>query len=373
MNILIMRMGLAIRSKEKSYNVQEIGLAKALTKMGHNAQVIYFLSGLQKKEQSDINEFVTYHPAKSIGHQVFLSNKELDDIKCDAVILFCDNKVSSNVVIKWCKEKKIPVVCYFGISGSNTKHVVQKLIYKLLTAPNNKILSQTYNITKTNSVKIELENLGIPVQKVVPVGLDESLLHDVLAKETINEIKHSLGLKKDEKIIAFVGRLTDEKKPLFALELIKKINVNGKYHLIMIGNGNLKEEVLSYVKRNSLEQFVTLIETVPYNEMYQYYAISDILINCREDEIFGMAILEGMYYGCKVIAHTAPGPNDIITNNYDGILIDNYDAQMWVDLICSSADKAMLSQNAKKTIRDRYLWNHIAEEFIKCISEGRYM
>lgn len=40
-----------------------------------------------------------------------------------------------------------------------------------------------------------------------------------------------------------------------------------------------------------------------------------------------MAILEAMYYGCKVVAWDAPGPNLIIENGKSGWLVRDADCK----------------------------------------------
>lgn len=370
MKIVVMRLGLAIKSKETAYNVQEIGLAKALNKMGHTIQVVYFLKDIQKEEKSANNEFVSYLPARAIGHQVVISEKEVNGLSCDALILFCDNKVSSHVVINWCKKNKKPYVCYFGIYKPGNNGVVQRLMHQILTYPNKSALRDSCNATKTRSVKRVLEEEGIPVQRVIPVGLDQSLLHNCVSENEKQAFRKENNIGDDAHIVLFVGRLTEDKKPLFALSVLKELLRYDNYHMIMIGTGELKSKVDQYIAENSMKNVVSRIDKVPYSEIYKYYTVSEYFLNCRDDEIFGMAILEGMYYGCKVVAHQAPGPDDIIENSVTGILMDNYDAVCWAKKIQDIRSDDELVKNARQTVQTRFTWDYVAGQFVDCIYRG---
>jgi 1,2-diacylglycerol 3-alpha-glucosyltransferase len=89
------------------------------------------------------------------------------------------------------------------------------------------------------------------------------------------------------------------------------------------------------------------------------------MVNLNTEEIFGMAILEAMYYGCPVIARRAPGPEYIIEDGTDGILCADDEA------VAAAVEAPVLpdaiSQNARQKIRENFLWDSTASVIIKCI------
>lgn len=54
---------------------------------------------------------------------------------------------------------------------------------------------------------------------------------------------------------------------------------------------------------------VKIIDRVPYEEMWKIYVMSDYFVNLNRGEIFGMAIMEAVYYETSVAAIAAPGPS----------------------------------------------------------------
>jgi len=80
-------------------------------------------------------------------------------------------------------------------------------------------------------------------------------------------------------------------------------------------------------------------------------------VNLNRQEIFGMAILEAMYYGCKVVAWHAPGPDHMIENGISGWLVEN--AEQAVEKIMDTAD---LSVAANRRIKTAFLWESTAHK-----------
>ncbi len=87
---------------------------------------------------------------------------------------------------------------------------------------------------------------------------------------------------------------------------ILKIDVN--YKLLMVGSGKLKEIVIAKIKELGIQYKAQMLENIPNSDIWELYRFSEAFINLNQQEIFGMAILEAMYYGCKVVAWKAPGP-----------------------------------------------------------------
>ncbi|WP_418747610.1 glycosyltransferase family 4 protein [Frisingicoccus sp.] len=370
MKITILRVGLAIQEKEGTYNVQEIGLSKALCNLGYEADVVYFLDSIERLLCSCKNSNVKYLPCKSIGHQIIIKKSVLSEIDSDAMIIFCDNKLSSNIVIRWCNDRRIPYMCYFGLYKTDSSRVLNKIIGGLITRLNRRELKNSINVTKTNAVKNILEANDVPVKGVIPVGLDEELLRKEEDIGVIVDVRKKLGINLESKVLLFVGRLTEVKNPLLAIEIIERfIECGEDFTLILIGNGRLKAQVLKRIDNSKCKDHIIYIEQVPYELMFQYYMTADCFLNFSNIEIFGMAILESLYYGCRVIAYKAPGPLDIIEHGKNGLLLSNYDVDNWCESIKQAMQTDSLILEGKRTVREKYMWNQIAKAFVELLEE----
>ena len=134
------------------------------------------------------------------------------------------------------------------------------------------------------------------------------------------------------------------------------------YKLLMVGTGELKEDVEAETKHLDLADSVQMIERIPNNEIWELYRFAAAFINLNQQEIFGMAILEAMYYGCKVVAWKAPGPNFIITNNVTGYLANSNES-----VIEAIEAEHNVSEAAHQCILQRFTWNASANRMRKVI------
>lgn len=100
--------------------------------------------------------------------------------------------------------------------------------------------------------------------------------------------------------------------------------------------------------------------------MWKYYMASDYFVNLNSGEIFGMSILEAMFYRLTVIALSAPGPSYIINNGINGYLVDS-DAEI-VDML--SGDNVKRTGNeAHDRIMKSFTWDSTARLMVDKMKE----
>lgn len=365
--ITIMRLGTSNFGKIGTYNVQEVGLAEALIKKGFHVNVLYLNRPTDMVLQDETYAYVYYLPHKHIGLHGIFDVRLLDKFNPDFLIMFSDSQLWSKNVIEWCERKKIKCVHYFGNVLSDNPKRLHQFYTKLILMRNRSSYKKSINIAKTKKVKTELESHNIRCSAVVNVGLDESILRPEVNLDI--EIRKSLGYSLEDTVLLFVGRLVDYKKPLMACDIMKKMRSNGiNARLIIIGKGSQEELLKAYIYKEELTEYVNCVGRVPYEDMYKYFVASDCIINLSHKEIFGMTILEAMYYSIPVVAHTAPGPNDIIEDKKTGYLIDSDDLNVWCNAIKSAIENRIeLGTASRKCITDNYMWDKIAEQFCELV------
>lgn len=206
----------------------------------------------------------------------------------------------------------------------------------------------------------------VPFSRIIHVGLDRDVLSTKRNKDYA--IRHELGIDDNEIVLLFVGRLIDYKKPILACEILQEMlnrGINAK--LFIIGKGALEEELAKYINKNDLTSKVIWLKSVPYKNMYRYMVACDICINLSSKEIFGMTVLEALYYGVPVVASHAPGPDVIIEDGISGYLCDYGDnAAKWANKISLAIqNRDYLSKNAHIRIEKNFMWERVADEFLK--------
>jgi len=334
------------------YHSQEIGLGKEIAKNGHEV-IIYkcvplsFNTELKEEAFEGIN--VKYIPTRSIGpHGLFKTS--FIDKDTDVVFAFSDTQLIIPSLYRYCKKNNIKFIPYVGIAHSFQRNIKSKIMDQVFKLTTLKIYKKVKVVTKTDHAKQELMSMGAQQCVVAPVGLDFSSLKADFEEYDRVKLREKWGFSAKDEIISFVARLQPEKRPLELIDLFKEIQSQNK-KLLIVGDGILKKDLLEKISLNKLEEKVILIPQVKYEDMWQIHYIADFFINLRSDEIFGMAIMEAIYYKSNVLAIAAPGPNTILENmKAHKICKELTDVKSHLEshkIICSQLDedKAYLAKN----------------------------
>lgn len=370
MKIGILLTNIEVSGKYGFYNAQEIGLAKALDRFCERV-IIYKATGKNKQEKhipvnGCLHTSLQLIPTRRIGKHGLWKCGRMDS-SLDALIYFSDIQFSVPFVYRWCKKNNVRLYPYIGVLESHNDHKVKKVLAGILPARDIRIYRKCYCFAKTPDIEKQLQSKGINRLSHIPVGLDEDLLHKDYHKEEKKKLHPKYGCSSTDRILLFVGRLTAEKQPLQMIQILKDLSlIDSRYHLIMVGKGELSGDIRKMIHESGLEQAVTLIEEIPNRNIWEIYHIADVFVNLNRQEIYGMAILEAMYYECKVVAVSAPGPKSIIQDGITGYLADTRE-----DLIEKILCEDTVSRKAHRQIEAHFLWKSGAEKIMNILT-GEY-
>jgi len=227
--------------------------------------------------------------------------------------------------------------------------------------------------TPSDSMKKIMENYGIKNRiEVIPNAIHLiSFQEDDESKRA--EIKKKYNLKEDDKIILFVGRVASEKSIdtiIKALEIIKKRD-NNKVKLLIVGNGPAMDELQQLTRTLKVEKDVVFAGTVSNEEIQHYYKMAYLFTITSTSESFGIVIIEALASGIPVLAVRAPGAADILTDDLDGLLVDD-DVEKFADalekIIREPELREKLSKGALKT-SEKYNIDTISERMLNLYRE----
>ena len=197
--------------------------------------------------------------------------------------------------------------------------------------------------------------------RVLPLGVDAG----IFCKKDVSSLKKNLRLRNF--VIGFIGKISKEKGILDLIEAVSKIN--RKIQLLIIGNGDLKEEVEHLVKLLGLQQRTILIDAISHSQVPDYLNCMDLLVvpsitMPHWKEQFGRMIVEGMACEVPVIGSDS---GEIPTTIGKGGLIfkekDITDLKEKIEtLIKSRKLRTTLAKNARKRVSENFTWKAIAEK-----------
>lgn len=228
-----------------------------------------------------------------------------------------------------------------------------------------KIYQKRPVIAKTSAAKEELQVLGVHDVTVAYVGLDTAVLKQDFRNYDRNQLRSRYGFSADDVIICNVSRLSSEKRPLELVDLFASVRGKKPFKLIIVGDGVLRDALHEKIKTLGLENEITVYPHVPYENMWEIYVMSDYYLNLNRGEIFGMAIMEAVYYETSVAAIEALGPS-VTLHGMKGHCLCRDDRELadWLTAPYPSAED--LRESAAKMNSD-FTWDSCAETFLTLI------
>ena len=138
-------------------------------------------------------------------------------------------------------------------------------------------------VTVSYAMKDELVQLGFPREKIQVSynGVDPQKYNpENISKENIQRIRAKYGIKDDELMILFLGRLVVVKgvdKLIMAMpHILSKIP---KAKLVVVGVGDLQEYLTNLTRMTKLDEYVKFcFDFIPEEESILHYAACDIAV-----------------------------------------------------------------------------------------------
>ena len=221
------------------------------------------------------------------------------------------------------------------------------------------VLDQADAIVSVSASNLECINkLGTrtPVS-VIPNGYRS----DIFYPQDMQECRKKLGLPHDRKIILSIGNLVKEKGQMYLISamahLIKK---RSDIHCVIIGRGQLKNELQKQIRFLRLEAYITLAGGCSHSEIPLWLNSCDLFVFPSLRESFGVVQIEAMACGKPVVA-TINGGSEEIVNTSVGILIKKEDADILADAISLALD-SIWDPNAIVEYSERFSWKKLTHE-----------
>ena len=160
---------------------------------------------------------------------------------------------------------------------------------------------------------------------IVPTGIEvERFYKEQFKKPEIDELRRQFGIKKDDFVILFVGRLGEEKSVDLLIETqVSLVRTNPNCKLLIVGDGPDKEKFDNLVRKFHLQNNVIMTGKVPWEDVPKYYMLADIFATASKTETQGLTVIEAMAASKPVLAIDDEAFQMVVVNDLNGYLFAN--------------------------------------------------
>ena len=225
-----------------------------------------------------------------------------------------------------------------------------------------------YNITKKPLKIIANGNVN---------GIDTNYFHpEIFSQDEKRELKTKLGIKPEDFVFIFIGRLVSDKGINEAIRAFKEFK-DDSVKLLLVGPFEDSDPLLSQTLIE-IEENKNIISVGFQKDVRPFFAIADTFVFPSYREGFPNVVLQAGAMGLPSIVTDINGSNEIIQNEINGTIIPVKD----VDSIFkemktmreSEKDRIKMRQNARQIIISKYeqkvVWEEIQKEYHKLESNS---
>ena len=179
----------------------------------------------------------------------------------------------------------------------------------------------------------------------------EIIYNGIEINERHNEIKELSASLSGMYVIGMVGRICEQKNPLFFVEFAKELyKLRKDIFFIIVGDGELKKEIENKIVEYGMEDHFLITGWV--NNPKDYIELFDQAVLFSKWEGLCLSIAEYMLARKPILATDIGGINDLIQNNVTGLLINNFNLNDAVISSLKIRENEKLSYNISKNAYD---------------------
>jgi len=235
--------------------------------------------------------------------------------------------VSGSLALRYCRPRGIPVIftnhtrydlctqAYLPILPDTWGEAAMKAYLPSFCRACNMVISPSKGMARV------LEGFGVdsPIE-VVPNGV---ALEPLRAKITPLD-RGALGIRAEDVLLAYVGRVAPEKNLSFLLRAFAGVaEAFDNVHLVIVGDGPAYEELEQQARQSHASSRIHFTGMVPYQDLSCHLAAADAFVTASVTEVHPLSVIEAMGVGLPVLGIDSPGVGDTIEDGKTGFLSSN--------------------------------------------------
>ena len=362
-----------------AYNVQEIGLAKALTCKGLECGIVLYNGG--QKDRTE--RYAFFRDGKEYSFTIywlrgvsFFKNGIMPSVfrlisQYDVIQVHEYDQILSWML--YTRMKK-PTVIYHGpyyheyAKGYNLKCRVFDTLFLRNRRPERAVC-----LTKSEPAADFLRKKGFSHVRAVGVGVDQEQF------QADEQEQVRCLLEPDESVfrLLYVGKIEARRNVYFLAEIFERLLAKKDYlELVIVGSGepDYVKPFLERIKKGTDEGRIRYIPKATQKELASVYRNANLFVFPSNYEIFGMVLLEALYFGLPVVSSQNGGASVLIRDGENGYMLEGFESSVWEEKILQIAGNREMHEKMKKnahdTVERHFLWDRLADRFLAGYEEA---
>ncbi|MCD6303758.1 MAG: glycosyltransferase family 4 protein, partial [Planctomycetes bacterium] len=153
-------------------------------------------------------------------------------------------------------------------------------------------------------------------------------------------------IRRNEKIVLFLGRMTMQKGPEYFLRAAKKvIEKFQSVRFVMAGSGDMMAQCVREVAELKLGRYVTFTGFLRGGDVARVFRMADLYVMPSVSEPFGIAPLEALSHNVPVIISKQSGVSEVLTHV---LKVDFWDVEEMANKILAVLRHAPLQRTLRQ-------------------------
>lgn len=282
-----------------------------------------FRKQLEQQRVTVFDVAINRNPFKVINYSAYKEIKQIIDRE-EYAFIHCHSPIGgvlSRLAAREARKRQTKVVYtahgFHFFKGAPTKNwVMYYTVEKWLSRYTDCLITineEDYRTALTKQFKAKR------IEKISGVGINKNKFKPIDSE--LKDLRRSLsGYKKEEFLLIYVGELSKRKNQHLAIAMMNTvIKTIPQAKLLLVGDGELKEQYAQQIKDLQLEENVFLLGY--RTDVDQLMSIADIVISTSTQEGLPVNLLEAMGTGLPIIATDCRGNRDLIHHGENGYLV----------------------------------------------------
>lgn len=198
---------------------------------------------------------------------------------------------------------------------------------------------------------------------IVPTGVNLKKFNpELYPKEEVLKLRQHFGLKAEDKVLLYLGRISKEKNIAEIIEAMPEyMRTREQVRFLIVGGGPEMENLKETVAEQKMQDKIIFTGSQPWDNIGLFYQLGDVFVSASRSETQGLTYIEAMAAGLPVVARKDKCLEDILKPGWNGFdFTDRAGLTEGLDAVFFNKNNIPFGENARLKVR-----KYASEEFAR--------